>query len=77
LCHEDTYLLELVRYVHLNPIRARLVENLDQLGGYAYCGHGVLMGKAKIPWQDTGSEGTRGPHVFLGTEVGDIDSVCQ
>jgi len=55
LCQEDTYLLELVRYIHLNPIRARLVENLDQLGGYAYCGHGVLMGKVKIPWQDTES----------------------
>ena len=55
LCQEDTYLLELVRYIHLNPIRARLVENPDQLGGYAYCGHGVLMGKVKIPWQDTES----------------------
>jgi putative transposase len=31
------------------------VENLDQLGGYAYCGHGVLMGKVKIAWQDTES----------------------
>jgi putative transposase len=55
LCQEDTYLLELVRYIHLNPIRASLVENLDQLGGYAYCGHSVMMGRLKIPWQDTES----------------------
>lgn len=53
LCQEDTYFLELVRYIHLNPIRARLVENLDELGRYAYCGHSVLMGKVKRPWQDT------------------------
>ena len=53
LCQEDTYLLELVRYIHLNPIRARLVENVDELGRYAYCGHSVLMGKVKRPWQET------------------------
>jgi len=55
LCQEDSYLLELVRYIHLNPIRAGLVGDLDELGGYAYCGHGVVMGKVKKPWQDTGS----------------------
>ena len=32
LCQEDAYLLELVRYIHLNPLRARLVENIDELG---------------------------------------------
>ena len=55
LCQEDSYLLELVRYIHLNPIRAGLVGGLDELGGYGYCGHGVVMGKVKKPWQDTGS----------------------
>jgi len=47
LCQEDTYLLELVRYIHLNPIRAKLVKHLDEPGGYAYCGHSVVMGKVK------------------------------
>lgn len=28
LCQKDAYLLELVRYVHLNPIRAKIVDNL-------------------------------------------------
>jgi len=28
LCQEDAYLLELVRYMHLNPIRAKLVESI-------------------------------------------------
>ena len=53
LCQEDAYLLELVRYIHLNPIRARLVEHLDELGVYPYCGHSVMMGKVKNSWQDT------------------------
>ncbi len=53
LCQEDIYLLELVRYIHLNPIRARLVEDLDELGRYPYCGHSVVMGKVKKPWQNT------------------------
>jgi putative transposase len=52
LCQEDRYLLELVRYIHLNPIRANLVEDLKSLEHYAYCGHGTLMGKLKNEWQD-------------------------
>jgi len=31
LCQEDAYLLELVRYIHLNPIRVGLVGDLTQL----------------------------------------------
>jgi len=53
LCQEDIYLLELVRYIHLNPIRAGVMEDLDELGRYPYCGHSVVMGKVKKPWQDT------------------------
>jgi putative transposase len=53
LCQEDAYMLELVRYIHLNPLRAKLVSDLDELGGYRFCGHGVIMGKCKNNWQDT------------------------
>ena len=52
LCQEDAYFLELVRYIHLNPIRAGLVENLASLDGYPYSGHGVIMGKQQHAWQD-------------------------
>jgi hypothetical protein len=55
LCQEDPYLLELVRYIHLNPIRANLVPDLKALDRYAYCGHGTLMGKLKHDWQDVKS----------------------
>ncbi len=53
LCQEDTYLLELVRYIHLNPLRAGLVQDMKQLERYQYCGHSVLMAKRKDDWQDT------------------------
>ena len=41
-----------MRYIHLNPIRARLAKDLDELGRYPFCGHSVIMGKMKKPWQD-------------------------
>jgi len=53
LCQEDGYLLELVRYIHLNPLRARLVADLDQLDQYPFSGHGVIVGKHEQPWQDS------------------------
>lgn len=53
LCQEDAYLLELVRYIHLNPLRAKLVENYTSLGSYAYCGHGMILGHQPMVWQDT------------------------
>ena len=45
-------MLELVRYIHLNPLRAKLVKSMRQLHTYGYSGHGVLMGKRKAEWQD-------------------------
>ena len=53
VCQEGPYLQELVRYLHLNPVRARIVKTLDELKTYKYCGHSCLMGKTKRNWQDT------------------------
>jgi putative transposase len=53
LCQEDLYLLELVRYIHLNPLRARIVMDLRALDKYPYAGHSVLMGQRKKEWQDS------------------------
>ena len=52
ICQEDAYLQELVRYIHLNPLRAKIVADLKELDRYAYCGHSALMGKKKRKWQD-------------------------
>jgi putative transposase len=52
LCQEDAYLLELVRYIHLNPLRAKIVQDLKQLEVFPYAGHSVILGKRKSSWQD-------------------------
>lgn len=53
LCDGDAYLMALVRYIHLNPIKARLVNTLEQLDHFSMCGHTVMMGIGKAIWQDT------------------------
>ena len=53
ICQEDVYLKELVRYIHLNPVRAKLVSGIGELNRYKYSGHSVLMSKRKCEWQDT------------------------
>ena len=52
LCQEDAYFLELVRYIHLNPLRAKIVESMKQLDHYPYCGHNIVMGGGQSSWQD-------------------------
>ena len=48
LCQEDTYLLELVRYIHLNPLRAGIVLDLNSLDRYRYSGHAAIVGIDKM-----------------------------
>jgi putative transposase len=43
LCEMDSYFLELVAYIHLNPLSAGVVKDLDELRGYRWCGHSVIM----------------------------------
>ena len=43
----------MIRYIHLNPLRAGLVTDIDKLARYPFSGHGVVMGKKKNDWQDT------------------------
>ena len=52
ICEEKPYFKELVRYIHLNPLRTRLVDSLAELDRYRWCGHSVLMGRIKKDWQD-------------------------
>jgi putative transposase len=53
LCQEDPYLKELVRYIHLNPLRAKLVADYKSLKVFSYAGHSALMGKCPHEWQNT------------------------
>jgi len=52
VCEEETYLLELVRYIHLNPLRASVVASLAELDRYPWSGHRVLLRKEKNDWQE-------------------------
>jgi REP element-mobilizing transposase RayT len=52
ICEEDAYFTELVRYIHLNPLRAGLVASLTQLDRYPWCGHAVVLGQRDHLWQD-------------------------
>ena len=52
VCQEEVYLRELVRYIHLNPIRTGIVRILGELNKYAYNGLSVLMRRKKRPWQN-------------------------
>ena len=49
VCEEDAYLLELIRYIHLNPLRASLVQNLQELDKYPWSGHSAILGRRKNP----------------------------
>lgn len=52
VCEEDPYFKELVRYIHLNPMRAKQVTSIGELTRHRWCGHGVITGRLKNDWQD-------------------------
>jgi REP element-mobilizing transposase RayT len=50
LIQQDPYLLEVVRYTHLNPVRADIVESPDE---YPWSSHHTYTGRFKLPWVTT------------------------
>jgi REP element-mobilizing transposase RayT len=53
LVEPEPYFLELVRYIHSNPLRAGILPDLDALDRYPWSGHAVLLGHLAGPWQAT------------------------
>ena len=51
VCEEDAYLLELIRYIHLNPLRAGMVKDLATLDSYPWSGHSVIMNQGVMEGQ--------------------------
>jgi hypothetical protein len=51
LVHDETYFLRLVRYIHLNPLRAGILSTLDDLDAYPWSGHRNLVNGIGPPWQ--------------------------
>src|SRR5947207_3410277 len=50
LCQTDRYLGELVRYIHLNPVRAKIVKRPEH---FEYSGHRAYLGLDKTGLVDT------------------------
>ena len=77
LVEEDAYMLELIRYIHRNPLEAKLEENL---GEYKWCSfRGYLKNEAREDWLSTSDvlgkfskhekEAKRGLRAFVAKEV--------
>jgi putative transposase len=52
ICEDAPYLLELTRYIHLNPLRVGIVGDMKQLNGHRWAGHSAIMGRVRRDWQD-------------------------
>jgi putative transposase len=53
ICEEDAYFKKLIRYIHLNPLRAKVVKTLEELDSYRWGSHYYLLHKNPFPWYDT------------------------
>lgn len=49
LCERESYLLELTRYIHLNPVRAGIVQRPEQ---YPWSSYQSFIGRARMPCVD-------------------------
>ncbi|MBI1864914.1 MAG: hypothetical protein HYR98_04170 [Nitrospirae bacterium] len=52
LCDEESYLLALVRYIHLNPLRAGIFKAVEELDSFPWSGHSTIIGRTKRPSMD-------------------------
>ncbi len=50
LCEKDPYLLELIRYIHLNPVRSKIVDCPSK---YSWTSHLVYLDKKKMKFVET------------------------
>ena len=50
LVDQNRYGLALVRYIHLNPVRAKMVRDP---GGYRWSSHRAYLGEEALPWLTT------------------------
>lgn len=51
VCDQDDYLLQIIRYIHLNPVRAGLVASPEL---YPWSSHRVYLGLELASWMMTG-----------------------
>lgn len=51
LVEEDAYLVELLRYIHMNPVRAKISKQPQE---HRWTGHRYYLGNGDISWLTTG-----------------------
>jgi len=50
---DQNYIEQMVRYIHLNPVRAGICKTLKELDNYPWSGHSVLMRSRTLSVQNT------------------------
>ena len=80
ICQEEACFEKLVAYIHLNPLRAGLVNTFEELASYPSSSHSVLMKKVHNNWldrdyvlqffSDRESEARRAYLAYLEEEIG-------
>ncbi|MCM0083164.1 transposase [Geomonas sp. Red32] len=53
-CEDHSVLKELVRYLHLHPLRSGDVAKYKDLERHPWCGHGAIIGSSRLAWQSVG-----------------------
>jgi len=53
VCDKDNYLMELIRYIHLNPLRSGLITDFEALARYRWSGHRQLIGSHEFKLVET------------------------
>lgn len=51
---KDGYFRDVVRYIHLNPVRSEIVRSIRDLEEYPWTGHRHIIRGGPPTWQDTG-----------------------
>lgn len=49
---KSRYFLDVVKYIHLNPLRAGIVRSIAELEEYPWTGHGKILHGGPPEWQD-------------------------
>lgn len=52
ICQEEVYFKELIRYIHLNPLRSHIISTLPELDRFPFCGHSALVSNKQRVWQE-------------------------
>ena len=52
LCQDSQHTSELIRYIHLNPLRANLISSYDKLIDWKWASHNVLLGNVNAIGED-------------------------